>query len=305
MKSKGDGMARPPAATVHTGEVRGDGGDRCIDEGELDRLLNGEVPPEVMARFEEHIRQCPTCLEELAFFEQLRLEGRLEMPPASAFEAIKAACPEPPSEWRSAEALPPLRALEGTGPRRGSRELGLWALAASALVAAGLYVALAPNQTPFDSGLSPKGSVDMTSGDGLRLATTRGAESFRVEPGERLDEGAQVGFFYSASSRAYLAIYNVDPLAGATLLFPTHDRSGRVEPGVDVPLGAGAELGPAPWASADAQRCEWIVAVFSNDARPTEELAGHLRRSADQAAPCHFEPKIPGTRSVVVVPIRR
>lgn len=35
-----------------------------------------------------------------------------------------------------------------------------------------------------------------------------------------------------------------------------------------------------------------------------QALAGHLRRPADQADPCQFEPEIPGTRSVIVVPIR-
>lgn len=319
MKSKGDGMARPLAATEHAAGDRlargdredgGDHCDHCIEEGELDRLLNGDVPPEVMARFEAHARHCPTCLEELAFFEQLRLDGLLEMPPASAFETTRVACPPPPPAWQTVEASPPSREVAAIAPRRpGSRHLGMWALAASALVAAGLFLVLTPRETPVDSAgglaLSPKGAEGVTNGDGLRLAMTRGAETLRVEPGERLDEGARIGFFYSASSRAYLTIFNVDPAAGATLLFPTHGRSGWVEPGVDAPLGAGAELGPAAWATADGLRCEWIVAVFTDEARPAEELSARLGRPADQARPCDFEPEIPDSRSVIVVPIRR
>lgn len=213
--------------------------------GKLDRWMAGDRSPEVEAAMRVHVASCAPCRETLETYEAMLAEGA-----------------------RAAS-------------RR--RRVGWFALAGTALVAAG--VTLVASQGASPSGLVAKGG----GGDRLHVVMHRGETAQLALTGTLLADGDRLEFFYDADAPGHLAVYAL--AAGAP---PTRLADLVVAPGRDVPLGAGAVITPG-------DPCEVIVAVFDDVALDHARVAERLARAALIEPGCAVVHPELGARSTVVL----
>jgi hypothetical protein len=166
-----------------------------------------------------------------------------------------------------------------------------------ALVAGGLsvWVYLSREREPVPSeGFLLKGGADT-----MVLAVQRGNTRFTARPGDRLEEGDRLGFFYSAMSAGHLAVIDLTASGESTVLFPQGSQSSSpIPPGERLALPDNGTVGKV-------ESCEWLVAIFSDRPLPLSDLKERLSAEVKAAGPgCKLEPKVPGARTVWAFPLR-
>ncbi|MBN1961413.1 MAG: DUF4384 domain-containing protein [Deltaproteobacteria bacterium] len=131
----------------------------------------------------------------------------------------------------------------------------------------------------------------------LYVAIERMGKRFRLTKGERLCNGDRVGFFYSASTPAYLALLSVSANGESTILFPREDEQSRA-------IAAGEEIAlPVNGIFERKSRCEWIIGVFSTTPQQLITLISIAKQAALQAsADCDIAYKISDARIVIIKP---
>ncbi|MCK6547641.1 DUF4384 domain-containing protein [Myxococcota bacterium] len=175
-----------------------------------------------------------------------------------------------------------------------------WLVPVTAFVAAAaatLVLVVMPGRSVHEdagASLTPKGAADT-----FDVAVQRGDERFRAHPGDHVVAGDRLGFFYTSERGGYLAVIGVDERGNATALHPASGPwSAAIEPAehTALPSGAVVEAG---------ERCDWIVAIFSDAPLPEAEVRAALARSPRSTETCIFQPQVPGARAVRVVPLAR
>jgi hypothetical protein len=132
--------------------------------------------------------------------------------------------------------------------------------------------------------------------DGLFVAVQRGVSQYTLQPMDTLRAGDVIGLFYSAKTEGYLAVFGLDSRRDITLLYPSnHSRSARIPPADRAPLSDGATV-------KGGKGCEWLVGVFSDAPLDLNEVAETLRQGTNGRERCDLLVRIPGARSVQVVP---
>jgi hypothetical protein len=131
------------------------------------------------------------------------------------------------------------------------------ALSISSMVALAASIALfflagaRPSST-----LQPKGIVTEPKYE-LYLGVEREGQRFLIADGAALRAGDRVGFFYTASERAYFAVIHRDAEGNATTMYPASgEKSAPIKPGKNVPLPDAAGL-------EQSAGCEHFVGIFS------------------------------------------
>jgi len=270
-------------------------GRPCAELETLALVLAGAADEATQAAAADHLQACPECATDLLQLEALRARGALDPTAAPVEEAAPAA----------AAGGAPTSAAETAPPRAWLRRVAPAALAAAAAAALVLAVdelrtpegAAAPPDREVATGLVPKGLPGEPT-DALAVAVQRGTRRFTARPGDLLQDGDQLGLFYSATTTVHLAVLHRDEAGAVTPLFPAAGvTSQRVAAGRERPLPDGAVL------EAGAG-CEWLVAIFSPGPQAVAELSRYVRR-ATVAADCRLEVEVPGARHVAVFPVAR
>lgn len=149
---------------------------------------------------------------------------------------------------------------------------------AAAVATCGVVLALALPQLPFwgSQPLRAKGGFQ------LHMAVERSGKTFRFFNGDQLKNGDRVGFFYSGPENAYLAVLYGDSEGNFVQLFPAQaNNSAEIEPGSEIRLPDGAVISPG-------QGCEWVVGVFSSDAKQRDELQQTLQKMWQNKQGCRL-----------------
>ncbi|MBI5545992.1 MAG: zf-HC2 domain-containing protein [Deltaproteobacteria bacterium] len=223
----------------------------CEQAEGLALFAAGELDGEARASFEAHLGGCQRCREALAELDSTR------------------------SLWlRSGpEARVPWRERWWGGK--------LWtagALAAAGAMAAILLMVARPTEDP----LRPKGTWQ------LHVAVDRQGKVIRATPGERLESGDRLGFFYSSDSGGWLALYSTDETGQTARLFPASGESASVVAGREVSLPDGAALG-------EAHGCEWIVGMLGRHPIGAADALEALKRMRRDRSGCSLaKAQMPG-----------
>lgn len=272
-------MTRPddPLQRLLEAHFENESEDSCARAGQLDRWLGGDRSPAVRAAVAAHIETCAICRQVFETANAADVAGiDLTMP-----------------AWDASAQMPPLARRPAVRPRR----TWPWALAASALIAAGVAVATMQG----DAGLRPKGGTSgvsaPTSDDALMVALTRGDIEVRAASGDRLDPGDRLAFYYTAGSAGYLQIHDLAVGTAPSRLFPI-SSDGAIEAGIERALHVGAEVGPGVG-------CEWLVATFSESRLEAAAVEAALTRARLDSTSCVIELEMPGARTVVTLAFRR
>ena len=139
-----------------------------------------------------------------------------------------------------------------------------------------------------NSDMQIKGETDL-----LHIGVKRGAQQFRIKPGNKLRKGDHLGFFYSAPKEGYLMIYNLTSEGEKTLLYPKDGMlSAPIIKGKNIRIPDGAVMG-------DTIGCEWIIAVFSDQRLTKEEVELKLDNAGGQAD-CDLKLSVPGSRRIQI-----
>ena len=211
--------------------------EECDGLARVAEVAAGVAGAEATVAAGEHLQRCPSCAAALDLWR------RLEAEPAVA----------PPQPDRPRILLRP----------------AAWA---AAVVACGM-VLLWQLPDRDDEQLAVKGP----GGDAFHVAVQRDNERFRLQPGQTLEDGDRLGFFYTASEPGYLALLSASREGRVSVLYPrdvTHAAS----------IVAGSEK-PLPDGGVFRRRadCEWLVAVFSDGPLPLAPLVESLRDAAAAA----------------------
>jgi uncharacterized protein (DUF433 family) len=203
-------------------------------------LESGDSPSEILLRF-PHLKDCELCRESVGLYSQMA-DSREPSGNANAYSN------------RFARVLP--------------RRI-LWSVAAALVVGicAGIGAVIwhGTGEANIDAVLTPKGAMF-----DLEIAVSRNGAAFPLRHGETVRTGDQLGFFYSASRNAHLALFHVDGTGKVSVLYPTDSsRTRSVLAGTRIPLKDGAIVTPAT-------TCEWTVAIFTGKEMSVSTLGGHL-----------------------------
>jgi len=224
----------------------------------------GVASPEEQAEAVKHLQDCPACAEALLVLSSLH-ERQLLRP----------------------------------GPLRP-----LWKHPSLVAAAAGLVLILftiglvkvisgPPSDDVAKDQLVVKGARD-----DLFLAVQRGADRFRLKKGQALKAGDKLGLFYSAPTKGYLAVFNLEQDGDSTLLYPAGEsRAAAIVAGTEIPLPDGSEV-------LEASGCEWVIAVFADQRLEVDKLMKALRRAVSGQKDCRIEPALPGARTVRTLVVR-
>jgi hypothetical protein len=134
-----------------------------------------------------------------------------------------------------------------------------WFLASVCTAAALLLTVM----TPHDFGLRTKG------GNSLSFYVKRGEDVHRGRLRERLVEGDQLRFSYTAMTPQYLAILSLDGAGRANQYYPAGPRAAWIDAGADMLLPSAVELD-------DVLGEERIVALFCDSAVQVAPLLAAL-----------------------------
>ncbi|MBN2716616.1 MAG: DUF4384 domain-containing protein [Deltaproteobacteria bacterium] len=123
--------------------------------------------------------------------------------------------------------------------------------------------------TSADNVMTPKGAAY-----DLEIAVSRNGAGFQLEQGDMVETGDHLGFFYSATQRAHLALFHLNAHGELSTLFPARTKySAPVKDGARIPIKDGAVATPAT-------TCEWVVAVFTEKVMSINTLRQYLSDSA-------------------------
>ena len=174
-------------------------------------------------------------------------------------------------------------------------------LAAAASISALLSIFWMWNFGPEKRPPSEADLVIKGGGDALYAAVRRGASKFALRPLDTLLTGDELGLFYSTEKEGCLAVFSRDAAGETDLLYPLDgSTSKRVVKGVKVPLSDGARV-------SDGTGCEWIVAVFSDEPIPLDNIAAAVKagRVDSTSDSCGLRITVAQARSVRVLPVKR
>lgn len=225
---------------------------RCEQEIILGRYAAGDLDEAELAAFETHVADCEECRSDLQQYETATAQE--QSAPSEPISAIN-------NPW--------------------SRFLSWWSsprLAfAGALAVAVLLVAIVPRLPTDDVALVAKGQPQ------LFVAAERNGDTFRVVPGMHLQDGDELGFFYTSPKAVYLQLFHVTQGAEITLLFPAgKTQSASVQAGTRVALPDGAVL------SQGSAGCEWFIALFSEQALSQRAGARAIAAAVDKRRGCEL-----------------
>lgn len=136
-------------------------------------------------------------------------------------------------------------------------------------------------------------------GDQLAVAVSRAGRKFALRPFDKVEAGDQLGFFYTAAKPGYFGLVAVDRRGDRSILLPTPGEALRkIDAATQKPLldGAIVEQGTG---------CEWLLAVFANEAFGQQELEQALQPLRLHEKDCRAEIEIEWARTIVVFPLRR
>ena len=180
-------------------------------------------------------------------------------------------------------------------PAALQRAKSLWrmgAVAATILVLFAAALAYWSRSSPNPTRLRTMGEADT-----LAVAIARADQRFVAQSGERLEEGDRLGLFYSTEEPGHLAVFAVEANEPPVQLFPSdEERSAPIVTGQDLALPNGVLVGPG-------ERCEWIVAVFSDAPLLMSDMAELLARAPRRG--CQLLVEIPEARRVRVFSVGR
>ena len=215
--------------------------DDCPHTEEIAAALeSGDSPGEILLRF-PHLKNCEQCRESVGLYSQM-------------------------ADLR--ESSGNANAYSHRFTRVRSRRI-LWSVAAVLMVGicAGIGAVIwhETGEANRDAVLIPKGAMF-----DLEIAVSRDGAAFPLRPDEVVKTGDRLGFFYSASRNAHLALFHVDGTGKVSVLYPTDsDRTRSIQVGTRIPLKDGAIVTPAT-------TCEWTVAIFTGKEMSVSTLGGHL-----------------------------
>jgi hypothetical protein len=236
----------------------------------LAAVISGSADPETITEVDRHLATCDDCRELLTVLYW--------------------------AETRQGE--------DGAEPvhieRRAAQKKRIWrplSLSAAAVFIGALsLIVLTLDKDHIDSEnqFIPKGQDD-----DLIVAVQRGGDLFTASHLDKLESGDSLGLFYTASEPGYLAVFNRDDFGVASVLFPLGaTQSAPVQKGEKISLPDGAVV-------EDGRRCEWIIAVFSDTARPLSALRRAVENAGETGAQCGLSLDVPGVRSKTVLSFTR
>jgi hypothetical protein len=237
--------------------------EECADLETVALVLAGGATPGQIERAAEHLRACASCAAATQALHDLGSSpAPAPAPPVSLAERARAWVGRPVT-WAAA--------------------------AACAALVVGTTVFL-PTDAAREIEFAVKGEADH-----MDVAVQRKGQRFRLRPPGQLEDGDQLGFFYTAERPGYLALFDLRASGEASLLFPSDaPRSGAIAAGSEVPLPDGGTFTRAPG-------CEWLVAVFSDRPLAIETSSAALRTAAAASGPgCDLQPEIEGARTIWV-----
>ena len=247
-------------------------GDDCPHMEDIAAALEGgDSPAQILKRF-PHVNDCELCRESLLLFAQMNDTDTsiADITPLGSRPLVAQV------HLRSSGRHRPIPAPQSS---RGRTRVVPWALAAVLLVGIcggiGAFVWKYRAENPSQTSLTPKGAFF-----DLEIAVSREGTAFPLHQGDMVKTGDQLGFFYTATQSAYIAVFHVDADGQISVLYPgKSDRSVPVQEGARIPLSDGAIVTPAT-------SCEWIVAVFSNKDMSVSQLRRHLLKELHISESC-------------------
>lgn len=215
--------------------------DDCLQTEEIAGALDrGESLAQILLQF-PHVRDCEFCRESVDLFSEMADD--LAPSDFSHFRMTPRSTVRSPRMWWSVAALLVVGFCAGLG-------WFLW----QGKEAADDAMSLTPKGADFD----------------MEIAVSRDGMAFPLHQGEEVETGDQLGFFYTASHSAHLALFHVDATGRVSALYPTDsDRTRAVSAGNRIPLKDGAIVTPAT-------SCEWTVAVFLDREMSVLALGRHI-----------------------------
>ncbi len=249
----------------------------CAEVDDLALVLAGYAEKEQIQTASEHLVSCSACAEAVLELNSMIAQSVIE--------------PLQRTAMGTSNVRPFSRAIK-TRWRRA-------ALAAAAVLVVGFAAVFywqISEERPYDPGsrFAIKGAAD-----NLFVAVQRGPSQFTAQPFDNLEEGDQLGLFYSAEASGYIAVFSLDGEHETSLLYPAGGAmSAAIAPGERVPLPDGAIV-------SRGAGCEWIVAVFSEQSLPVERLTAAISRAEQTSQECHLELEITDARTLQIFPVLR
>ncbi len=135
--------------------------------------------------------------------------------------------------------------------------------------------------------------------DSLAVAVERGQHRFVAQPGDGLQIGDQLGFFYTSQAGGFLAVLDLEKSGHSTVIYPMNQpHSQAIEAGAEIALPDNIKI-------KEIEDCEWLVAVFSDQTYSISDLRAHLRTAAEKTSTgCKLRLSLPEARSVWIFPLR-
>jgi hypothetical protein len=248
----------------------------CPSDLQLDRLLAGDLREGERSELNAHLAGCAACRTRRDDFDARRAAYLQATPNFGALAA-------------RVGAAGGRRRPERGSPRGRS---ALWALAAAAVALLALRAALGGDQPPPHSATPADRAPQETrvkGGPDLGYFVKRGERVVAGEPGRALRPGDRVRFTVTSERAQQFALFNRDG-RGATVYYPSGQRSAAIAAGKAVPLDFSVELD-------DYVGVERVLGVFCE--RPFE--LEPVRRSFDGPA----QPSAPAGCTLRSVELRK
>jgi hypothetical protein len=223
-------------------ELRHERADDCVSDLTFDEWRAEELPPDVVAGLEEHVRGCPDCTARKHSLDAQAAAFLAARPSWQGTDAPNG--PVKPARWRAP-------VLFGWG-------------AAALATAAAIAVLLRP--------ADPGETRTKGSGAALGFFVKRGE---RVEPGsdrEKVRPGDVLRFTVSTNKVVHVAVLGFDARGVASVYYPPDGVARALGPGRGIPLDVGVELD-------DASGEERIFGVFCENPPNVGEIRAELQRA--------------------------
>ncbi|MBN2531191.1 MAG: hypothetical protein JXR76_32710 [Deltaproteobacteria bacterium] len=245
-------------------------------------VMAEEADDDTKLEVDRHLASCAECREALVMYQ-----GTSEIGGTGEIDANERSNDVIENAARNRMPDKPIRMFAGR-----MRTMG--AIAAILLFAGVLPVwMMIRDRTPEDtaSALAVKGRADDIS-----VVIRRNGRAFIARPSEPLQTGDDLGFFYSAKKKGYLALFTRDSSKSVYLLHPVDGvRSASIDAGLNVSLPDGASV-------ETVSRCEWVIGVFSDSPLSVADLERNVADAMETNSSCGLALQIPNARSVAVFP---
>ncbi len=226
--------------------------DHEAEEILLSRYVAGDLNMEERHKFEQHLTTCAQC-------------GQLMRDYKGSEDAWA-----PPSLMQ--------RIQDFLFSASSKRRYG--AIAIAGVAVAMLVLVLRPaSEVPRDS-VGKLGSLRAKGGFSLHIAAKRAAQVFRIQDGDRLQDGDQLGFFYTSQQRGFFTLFHLDEVGVITRLVPAASETMlALDPATQAALPDGAILSAGTG-------CEWLVGFYAQQAIPYQRMIDSLKTSLDHRQGC-------------------